>query len=151
MRKRKNIGDKGFSLAEIIMVFAVITILIILLSSQLLGYVERVRQKKDIQQAKTVHMAITAAVLSPAADDAPEKIVYDSLAELYNDTERPNFVKTVKEMVEESDASKLEGAGFVSKAYKGSGMKVEIEGSEIKLSVAVSGSASEGDRPIEIE
>lgn len=151
MRKRKNIGDKGFSLAEIIMVFAVIMILIILLSSQLLGYVERVRQEKDIQQAKTVHMAITATVLSPTADDAPEKIIYGSLAELYNDTERPNFVKTVKEMVEETDASKLEGAGFVSKAYKGSCMKIEIEGSEIKLSVAALGSTLEGGRPIEIE
>lgn len=151
MKKRKNIGNRGFSLAEIIMVFAVIVVLVILLSSQLLGYVERVRQKKDVQQAETVHMAIAAAMLSPSADDAPEKIIYNSLSELYEDTKRPKFVKAVKEMVEETDASKLENTGFVSKAYRGSLMRIEIEDGRIRLSVAVSREASKGDRPIEIE
>lgn len=151
MEKRKDTGNKGFSLIELIMTFAVITILIILLSSQLLGYVERSRQKKDIQQVETVHMAIAAAMLSPAADDVPDKMIYESLSELYDDAECPNFVKTVREMLEETDASRLEGAGFVSKAYKGSHIKIVIDKGEIKLSVAVSGSASEGDRPIEIQ
>lgn len=71
MRKQKSIGNKGFSLVELIIVIAIMAILVGVMAPQLLKYVERTRVSSDTQLADTVKTAVTTAILDPInMDDA---------------------------------------------------------------------------------
>ncbi|MCI7043121.1 MAG: type II secretion system GspH family protein [Lachnospiraceae bacterium] len=65
MKKQKSIGNKGFSLVELIIVIAIMAILIGVMAPQLLKYVERTRVSSDTQFADTVKTAVTTAILDP--------------------------------------------------------------------------------------
>lgn len=65
MRKQKSIGNKGFSLVELIIVIAIMAILVGVMAPQLLRYVERTRVSADTQVADSVKTAITTAMLDP--------------------------------------------------------------------------------------
>lgn len=65
MKKQKSIGNKGFSLVELIIVIAIMAILIGVMAPQLLRYVERTRVSADTQVADTVRTAVTTAMLDP--------------------------------------------------------------------------------------
>ena len=124
MRRERKIDNKGFSLVELIIVIAIMAILIGVMTPQLMKYVERARQSKDVQAVDSVHTAIVTAMLDPAVEDAPASGTYDKLATLYTGT--TDFVKTVKEIANESVASNIEGDSFTSKAYKGSFIEITI-------------------------
>ena len=66
MKKQRSMGNKGFSLVELIIVIAIMAILIGVMAPQLLRYVERTRVSADTQVADTVRTAITTAMLDPA-------------------------------------------------------------------------------------
>lgn len=70
MRKQKSIGNKGFSLVELIIVIAIMAILVGVMAPQLLRYVERTRVSADTQVADSVKTAITVAMLDPAVISA---------------------------------------------------------------------------------
>ena len=136
MKKQKSMGNKGFSLVELIIVIAIMAILVGVLAPQLLKYVERSRQAKDIQAVDTVHTAIVTAMLDPAVDDAPASKNYTDLASLYGDTASPKFVAAVKEIVNNDTASNIEGDAFTSKAYKKSKIKIDINSNKVTCTVA---------------
>lgn len=137
MRRERKIDNKGFSLVELIIVIAIMAILIGVMSPQLMKYVERARQSKDTQAVDSVHTAVVTAMLDPAVEDAPASKTYNKLSELYADTTAsPNFVAAVKEIANESDASKIEENAFASKAYKTKPIKIEISGGKVKCTVA---------------
>ena len=69
MKKQKSIGNKGFSLVELIIVIAIMAILIGVMAPQLMKYVERSRVSADTQVADTVRTAIMTAMLDPTIDD----------------------------------------------------------------------------------
>lgn len=136
MKKQKSIGNKGFSLVELIIVIAIMAILIGVMAPQLLKYVERSRQSKDTQSVDTIHTAVVTAMLDPKVDDAPTSKTYASLAELYGDTaDHPKFVAAVKEIANEEDASKVEGDAFESQAYQGNNITIEIKNSKVTCTV----------------
>lgn len=130
-------GNKGFSLVELIIVIAIMAILVGVMAPQLLKYVERSRQSKDVQAVDTVHTAVVTALLDPAVDDAPASKTYSDLASLYGDSASPKFVAAVEEIVNETDASKVEGDALTSKAYKGQKIKITIDSSKVTCEVAV--------------
>jgi type IV pilus assembly protein PilA len=136
MKKQKSMGNKGFSLVELIIVIAIMAILVGVLAPQLLKYVERSRQAKDIQAVDTVHTAIVTAMLDPAVDDAPASKNYTDLASLYGDTTSPKFVAAVKEIVNNDTASNIEGDAFTSKAYKKSKIEIDINSNKVTCTVA---------------
>lgn len=65
MKKQKSIGNKGFSLVELIIVIAIMAILIGVMAPQLLRYIERTRVSSDTQVADTVRTAVVTAMLDP--------------------------------------------------------------------------------------
>lgn len=71
MKKQKSIGNKGFSLVELIIVIAIMAILVGVMAPQLLRYVERTRVSADTQIADSVRTAVTTAMLDPAVISAP--------------------------------------------------------------------------------
>ena len=148
MKKQKGLGNKGFSLVELIIVIAIMAILVGVMAPQLLKYVEKSRQSTDIQAADTVRTAIVTAMLDPAVDDAPTS-GYASLTALYADTTHPKFVAAVKEIINETVATNVEGAGFISKAYKTQLIKITITGTNVTVEVAVNAGAT--GSPIKIE
>ncbi len=149
MKRQKSIGNKGFSLVELIIVVAIMAILIGVMAPQLFKYVERARTSKDTQAADSVHTAVVTAMLDPMVTDAPATETYNSLADLYADTSAPLFVAAVKEIVNETDASKVEGSAFESKAYTGSDIKIEITNSKVKCTVAANAGTGTSDLVIE--
>ena len=151
MKKQKSIGNKGFSLVELIIVIAIMAILIGVMAPQLLKYVERSRQSKDVQAVDTIHTAIVTAMLDPAVTDAPTSEDYNSLADLYNDTTCKDFVAAVKEIANETDASKIEGDAFTSNAYKGSKIVINIDKNKVKCTVTKGSKAAADDKDIVID
>ena len=65
MRKQKGMGNKGFSLVELIIVIAIMAILIGVMAPQLLRYVERTRISSDTQLADSVRTAVRTAMMDP--------------------------------------------------------------------------------------
>lgn len=137
MKKQKSMNNKGFSLVELIIVIAIMAILIGVMAPNLLKYVENSRVSKDMQAVDSVHTAIVTAMLDPTVDKSPTKL-YNSLADLYKDnTAYPKFVAAVQEIVNEADASKVEGAAFESKAFKDQTITIKIESNKVTCTVAV--------------
>ena len=66
--RRKN--DKGFSLIELIIAVAILVVLSGLLAPQLIKYVERSRESKDMQMLDSVYVAVNTALTDEKAYEA---------------------------------------------------------------------------------
>jgi type IV pilus assembly protein PilA len=66
MQKRRKLGNKGFSLVELIIVIAIMAALIAILAPQLIRYVESSRQGADLSSANSILASFRAAVIDPA-------------------------------------------------------------------------------------
>lgn len=70
-KNTKRLGNKGFSLVELIVVIAIMAVLVGVLAPQFIKYVESSRQSTDIQNMAELRAAIEAYV----ADENPTKDV----------------------------------------------------------------------------
>jgi type IV pilus assembly protein PilA len=61
-KKHKLLGNKGFSLVELIIVIAIMAVLMAILAPQLIKYVERSRQQADETAASEILNAVKMAV-----------------------------------------------------------------------------------------
>lgn len=61
-KKVKRIGNKGFSIVEIIIVMAIIAILTGALAPQMVKYIEKARKTADVQTANTIALAVNSAL-----------------------------------------------------------------------------------------
>lgn len=66
LREMKK-NNKGFSLVELIVVIAIMVVLIAVLGSTILGYVEKSKYSKDIQALDSVKTAVSTFVSDPDA------------------------------------------------------------------------------------
>jgi type IV pilus assembly protein PilA len=139
MKRQKNIGNKGFSLVELIIVIAIMAILVGVMAPQLLKYVERSRQSSDAQLADTVRTAVLTALLDPAVDDAPSPFTgtLDDLLGTTTSSSSPKFVAAVTETLNGQSADAVQ-AQLKSNAYKDSDIDIEITSGTVTVTIASS-------------
>ena len=140
MKKQKSIGNKGFSLVELIIVIAIMAILIGVMAPQLLKYVERSRESSDKQVADTVRTAVVTAMLDPAVEDAPGSptAFNDSLTKLLALSSSPDFVDAVSATLNGESATEI-NARLKSKEYKpaagADAFLINIDGTKVTVTM----------------
>ncbi len=67
-KEQKTLGNKGFSLVELIVVIAIMVVLVAVLAPVFTRYVEKSRRATDVQNANTIATAILTDVASGDLD-----------------------------------------------------------------------------------
>lgn len=128
MKKQKSLGNKGFSLVELIIVIAIMAILVGVLAPQLIKYVERSRQAKDRSTVDAVHTAITTALLDPDLEGKVSTTDGASFSAYMGNTDMDaKGSSAILEILKATSAGDVEGSNFASKAFTGQSIKVDID------------------------
>ncbi|WP_455716715.1 type II secretion system protein [Anaerosporobacter sp.] len=79
---RKKLGNKGFSLVELIVVIAIMAILTVVIAPQFMRYIEKSRESMDKQTIESINSSIQAALADEKAwnalGDAEVTITFDN-------------------------------------------------------------------------
>lgn len=67
MKDQKKLGNKGFSLVELIVVIAIMAVLIGVLAPTLIGNIEKSRESKDLSNLDTIYKAVNTALAEEGA------------------------------------------------------------------------------------
>lgn len=140
--------EKGFSLVELIIVMAIMAILVGVVASQVIPYMEKSRQSKDQQQLSSLATNVVSAVAQSGEDVGSFSSV--AVTALSGNGETSKFMNTLLELAGESTEGTL-GSTLGGKMKSKEGKKASIDGQNIVISmdgkgvvtVQVSGSSSE--------
>lgn len=152
MKKQKSIGNKGFSLVELIIVIAIMAILVGVMAPQLLRYVERTRVSADTQVADSVKTAITTAMLDPVVISAATPGIPATLPATLNLATAADFTGAFGDAVAQTlgypDVATMTGAnGIVSELQSNgaTGITATIDATGNRVTVVITGSDSGAD------
>lgn len=112
--------EKGFSLVELIIVIAIMAILVGVVASQVIPYMEKSRQAKDQQQLSSVCTDMVSAITQTASNSTPVASFTAELGSITDTTLAQNFYETRNESSLPNAYTKVQGK-LKSKAATDSG------------------------------
>lgn len=145
LAKLQENDKKGFSLVELIIVMAIMAILVGVVASQVLPYMEKSRQSKDQQVISAVLTDIQSAVAQSGEACIGGE---DNLANLAN-IANTRAVTEFQDLRSGSAIAAIESAcsaQFGSKLFKGGSIMVSIDNSTGKICVYVPAMDSKGSK-----
>ena len=86
--------EKGFSLVELIIVMAIMAILVGVVASQVIPYMEKSRQAKDQQQLSSICTDMVSSITQTESDGTTVSTFTEELGSLSNTTLAKNFYET---------------------------------------------------------
>lgn len=138
MKEQKRLGNKGFSLVELIVVIAIMAILIAVLAPTLISKIEESRESTDIKALDEIRQAVVTAL---ADEDVYKELVNTSSNQTY--TYNPGTMSIGKTNADAKLQETLESVEFKSNAASASGNNVYvIISTKGKVYVEIAASAS---------
>ena len=102
--------EKGFSLVELIIVMAIMAILVGVVASQVIPYMEKSRQAKDQQQLSSICTDMVSSITQTESDGTTVSTFTDEeLGSLSNTTLAKNFYETRNDTSLSSAYTKVQG------------------------------------------
>lgn len=114
--------EKGFSLVELIIVMAIMAILVGVVASQVIPYMEKSRQAKDQQQLSSVCTDLVSSIAQTSADNGEVSGFSEKELSGLEANLAQNFAETRGETTITAAYTKVQNK-FKSKAAKTSGQK----------------------------
>lgn len=74
-KETKRLGNKGFSLVELIVVIAIMAVLVGVLAPQFIRYVEKSRQSTDITNLDSIKQVVESYYADKEGSDLPSQVV----------------------------------------------------------------------------
>lgn len=142
MKKFKD-NNKGFSLVELIVVIAIMVVLIAVLGSTILGYVDKSKYSKDITALDSLNTAVKTFVADPSTTTYPN--IETDLATLISTCDKGNVILPIISEVfkvngatNTTAADTLKGIEFNNSSKAFAGVKLE----DVKVIIDASGAVS---------
>lgn len=82
-KETKRLGNKGFSLVELIVVIAIMAVLVGVLAPQFIKYVEKSRQGTDITNLDSIKSVVVSYYADKEGNYLPEKVLIDGSSGTY--------------------------------------------------------------------
>lgn len=125
-QKKKHLGNKGFSLVELIVVMAIMAILVGIVGAQVIPYIEKSKESKDYQVMGGFCSAAVSAY-TELAEEAPDKATVMALDTVTDgDTSfNAEFVRKIQALTYKTEGD------FAGKMKSDNGQKVK--NFEVKL------------------
>ena len=135
-KTQKKLGNKGFSLVELIVVIAIMAVLVGVLAPTLIRNVEKSRESSDLQTLDSIRGSVTTALSVETVNDEFQKATFPHTITLAN-------VKTATtgldaKLKDELSEDGVLNASLKSKACKDEDITISIT-SDGKVSVSVVG------------
>ncbi|MCR5256338.1 MAG: prepilin-type N-terminal cleavage/methylation domain-containing protein [Acetatifactor sp.] len=133
MKETKRLGNKGFSLVELIVVIAIMAVFVGVLSPQYMKWVERARLQKDNSAigeiAQAMKLAYSDEALRTKIDSESDGKKFTLTNSTVDDAAGFNFTTTPATKTVEKEVEQVVGSKFdtSSKAYKKSTTPIVLE------------------------
>lgn len=135
-KTQKKLGNKGFSLVELIVVIAIMAVLVGVLAPTLIRNVEKSRESSDLQTLDSIRGSVTTALSVETVNDEFQKATFPHTVTLANlKTATTGLNGKLKDELSEDGVL---NASLKSKACKGEDITISIT-SDGKVSVSVVG------------